>query len=252
MEFASEPKVARAKQLFESPEWYLGGTGFNIRIRQETVRDVVGSARFGNILDVGCGNGAISVPLLRADNRLTLVDVSSRMIEIARASVPAELQGNVKTLNADLTAAPLEAHSYDLIICLGVLAHVPSPAATVEQLATLLRPDGTLILEFTDAHHPIGRLNVFYHKLRNRVKGKGYKIDLNLLSHRDVFGMLDKSHLRTVSTFRYGMWFPLVHKFFSQQSLYKLIRAVYGTAEKNRNGFLGNAYVCVVKANPEK
>jgi ubiquinone/menaquinone biosynthesis C-methylase UbiE len=176
---------------------------------------------------------------------LTLVDVSSAMIAAARSNVPAELKENVELLNSDLMTAPLEAHSFDLIVCLGVLAHVESPQATLERIATLLRPGGTLMLEFTDAFHPVGRLGMFYHRLRQPFKPSNFSP--NLLSQRDVLGMLKTTQLRVISTYRYGMFLPLLHKFCSQKTLYSMVRAVFGTAVKSRNAFLGNAYVCLVK-----
>ncbi len=242
---AAVSRLPRVKKLFEAPAWYLEGTSFNIRIRQETVRNLVAGSRFRRILDIGCGNGAISIPLLRPDNRLTLVDVSRAMIAIARSNIPAELAENVELLNKDLMVAPLEPHAYDLIVCLGVLAHVESPSATLARVASLLRPGGTLILEFTDAFHPLGRLNMLYHKLRDALRGSTFSP--NLLSHRDVFGMLETVDLRLVSTYRYGMWLPLLHKLFSQGALYSMVRAMFGTSENNRNACLGNAYICLIK-----
>ncbi|HUY12651.1 MAG TPA: class I SAM-dependent methyltransferase [Terriglobia bacterium] len=238
-------KVAEVRQAFEAPERYLHGTGFNIRIRQETVRSLVAGSRFDRILDIGCGNGTISLPLLRPDNRLLLLDVSSTMISIARSNVPAELAGNVQLLNANVMAAPLEPRAYDLIVCLGVLAHVDSPPATIAKIASLLRPGGSLILEFTDSFHPAGLLIVLYHRLLDAFRPSPYA--LNLLSHRDVFDMLKTSNLRLVSAYRYSLWLPGLHKLFSQNTLYKMVRAIFGTPQQNRNSFLGNQYICLVK-----
>jgi len=238
-------KAASVRRIFEAPGWYLGGTEFNIRIRRETVRHLAAGLRPDRILDIGCGNGAISIPLLRPDNRLTLVDVSSAMISMAQTNVPTELADNVQLLNKDLMVAHLEPQAYDLILCLGVLAHVDSTSATLARIASLLRPGGSLILEFTDAFHPIGLLNVLYHKLRVTLRPPAYS--LNLLSHRDVFAMLETANLTVVSAYRYGMWLPLLHKLFSQHTLYHAVRTIFGTAEKSRNAFLGNAYICLIK-----
>jgi ubiquinone/menaquinone biosynthesis C-methylase UbiE len=238
-------RLRQVKQMFEEPEWYVRGTGFNIRIRQETVCEMTAGSRFDRILDIGCGTGAISIPLLRPDNRLTLVDLSSAMISIARSNVPTELAENVEFLNKDLTVAPLALHAYDLILCLGVLAHVESPAATVTRIASLLRPGGMLILEFSDSSHPIGLLNIIYHKLRGGLSHSDYS--LNRLSRRDVTDMIKTNHLRLVSAYRYGMWLPLLHKFFSQSTLYSIVRALSGTSRKGRNAFLGNEYIYLIK-----
>jgi 2-polyprenyl-3-methyl-5-hydroxy-6-metoxy-1,4-benzoquinol methylase len=237
-------KSLRVKSLFEDPQRYLSETEFNIRVRQETVRQMVGERRFENILDVGCGNGAISLPLLRPENRLTLVDVSSRMISIARSNVPDHLCANVRLINADLMAAALQPQSYDLILCLGVLAHVDSPDALIARVAGLMRPGGTLILEFTDSLHPAGHMVVLYNEALRLKRPAPYR--LNLLSRRVVFRLLNKHGLKPVSTYRYGLWIPLANRFFSQSALYKLVRKVFGDVFDRRNSWLGNQYICLV------
>jgi ubiquinone/menaquinone biosynthesis C-methylase UbiE len=245
MSEAAVSKTTRVRRTFERPEWYLEGTSCNIRIRQETVRDWAAGARPRRMLDIGCGNGSISTPLLRADNRLTLLDLSSKMLSIARSNVPDDLARNVELVNADLMAAELEPHAYDLIICLGVLAHVDSPAATLQKIAGLLQPGGTLILEFTDAFHPIGLPTVLFSRLRAAFRPPPYA--LNLLSNRDVFGMLKGANLRLVSTYRYSLRLPGIYRLFSQDTLYKAARATFATALRNRNAFLGNQYICLVQ-----
>jgi len=76
------------KRGFEQPQWYLEKRSFNIRIRAETVRQFLGDLGFENMLDIGCGNGSISVPLLTPHNRLTLLDMSTTMLSIAQSRVP--------------------------------------------------------------------------------------------------------------------------------------------------------------------
>ena len=46
----------------------------------------------------------------------------------------------------DIETYPLEAHSFDMIVCWNVLEHVPSPAAAIANLAQALRSGGLLVL----------------------------------------------------------------------------------------------------------
>jgi len=55
----------------------------------------------------------------------------------------------------DITAIPVEANSFDCIICTEVLEHVPYPDRVINELARILRPGGTLALTapFTSGIH---------------------------------------------------------------------------------------------------
>src|SRR5437588_12945296 len=139
-------KIDQVKTFFDQTELYLK-IDYNIRIRTEVVKGFVGDYQFNSILDIGCGSGAISLPLLRQNNHLTLLDVSSNMLSIARSSIPPGLAGNVETINEDFMHAELPSQAYDLVLCIGVLAHVDSPAAVIAKMVSLLKPGGSIIVQ---------------------------------------------------------------------------------------------------------
>ena len=132
--------------------------------------------------------------------------------------------------------------SYDLIICLGLLAHVDNPAQFIAKIANLLKPGGSVILEFTDTKHPVGRLNRCYERLRSLRKRPTHSV--NLLSFSRLSPIFRSEALRLVSCFRYTWWaFPWI---FSQRDMYRVMRFVYGTAKNNRNAWLGHEYICLL------
>jgi len=57
-------------------------------------------------------------------------------------------------VNDNIMQAKLGAGSYDLIICLGVLAYIEDPQRFVEKLLSLLKPGGSVVVECTDSSHP--------------------------------------------------------------------------------------------------
>lgn len=97
------------------------------------------------VLDVGCGGGLISEPLCRMGARVTGIDPSTETIEAARAhSAPQGLSIEYRAARAeDLVAA---GETFDAVVCLEVLEHVPDPAAFVAMIARLVRPGGVLVL----------------------------------------------------------------------------------------------------------
>ncbi len=234
-------KTGEVKSYFEQPERYLSRQA-DIKIRMETVRELTNGANVTRLLDIGCGDGSISLPFLNSRTRLTLLDFSSSMTAIAQSIVPAELSGNVEVLNEDFLTAELVPRSYDVIICLGLLAHVDFPERAIARMGKLLRPGGKLVLEFTDLQHPIGRLTRLYRNLLSLRKRPPHSV--NLLSFSRLSPIFNSEGLRLVSSFRYTWWaFPWI---FSQSAMYRAMRFVYGTAKNNRNAWLGHEYICLL------
>lgn len=73
-------------------------------------------------------------------------------------------------LVADIAALPLAEASFDAVLCVEVLEHVPAPVDALRELARLLRPGGTLIVtapfcaltHFAPAFYQTGYSRYFY------------------------------------------------------------------------------------------
>jgi|SRR5580700_6877631 2-polyprenyl-3-methyl-5-hydroxy-6-metoxy-1,4-benzoquinol methylase len=242
-------KTREVKKAFETPEWYLDGTRENITIRTETVQEFLEGGKFDHILDIACGDATASTPLLTRSNRLTLLDISSGMLAHAQSKIPANLQSNVEIINEDFMKATLEPKSFDLIICLGMLAHVDSPAAVIAKIASLLRPNGTIIMESTDAGNVMSYLTIFHQKLASIRKPVPYHV--NLLTRAEVVRMFGNHGIELCSIFRYTFsLFPGIHRVLDQKALYKVVRGMFGSSKKNRNAWLGKE--CIYLFRPAK
>jgi len=238
-------KLREVREFFETPQQYLGGRMWNVRIRAETVQEFTRGIDFHTVLDIGCGNGSISLPLLQAGRRLTMLDLSTSMTRLASSNVPAGLADNVEFINQDFMQADLKPDSYDLIVCLGLLAHVDSPLDFLGKIGTVLKPGGALVLEFSDARSLGGRILRSYHWLCALRKPPTYA--LNHLSIGVVRGLLERHKLRLVKTFRYGSPpLPYVGKKIDPDTMHRAARAVFGTTAGNRNRWLGGEYICLV------
>jgi SAM-dependent methyltransferase len=231
-------RTDQVKSFFIQPERYLRRSDYNIRIRAEAVKGFVGDNFYGSMLDIGCGNGAISLPLLRQDTQLTLLDISSNMLSIARSRIPAEFSENVKMVNEDFMLAELGFQAYDLILCLGVLAHVDSPADVIAKMASLLKPRGSIIVQNSDSQHPIGYLVNRYSILRNSLLSMPYTV--NRLGGARLVEMFDHRGLKLTADYRYNLPVPGMARFFSSDSIYKFIKVMYGTYANNHLSWVGS------------
>jgi 2-polyprenyl-3-methyl-5-hydroxy-6-metoxy-1,4-benzoquinol methylase len=238
-------KTEEVKALFEVPEKYLGPRRFDIRVRVETVQQFTKTLHFDRVLDIGCGDGAISLPLLSRCSRLTLLDLSKSMLDLACSRIPAQRAGDVEIIDGDFMRAALEPLSYDLICCLGVLAHVDSPAAVIAKVAELAKPGAWIIFEFTDSFHFWGVPVVVYQKLLNLVRPQPYK--LNRLKRKQILGMFQNNDLKVSGLYRYGLPPVGSHKFLGQDDMYGFVRQLFGPSDRNRKRWMGNQFIYLLQ-----
>ena len=96
-------------------------------------------------LDIGCAVGLVSEPVSRMGARVTGIDPGAELIAAARTHAAGSGLAIDYRQNRteDLVAAGL---SFDLVLCLEVIEHVPDPRAFVETCARLLAPGGLMIV----------------------------------------------------------------------------------------------------------
>lgn len=97
------------------------------------------------ILDVGCGGGLVAESLARLGTVVTGIDGAEDLIGVAKAHAAAEKLDIAyrHTLTSDLIH---EKQSFDAVLALEVIEHVPDQAAFIADLRHLVRPGGLVIL----------------------------------------------------------------------------------------------------------
>lgn len=95
----------------------------------------------GRVLDLGCAFGFATRMLERRGYKAVGVDSSPAYIARARRASP---QGTY--LLADAAHVPLPGATFDGLLLLDVLEHLPDEGAAIRESARLLQPGGTLIL----------------------------------------------------------------------------------------------------------
>jgi 2-polyprenyl-3-methyl-5-hydroxy-6-metoxy-1,4-benzoquinol methylase len=234
-------KTERVKSLFEIPDKYLCPRQFDIQIRVETVKQFTDNTTVNRVLDIGCGDGSISLPLLPRCSQLTMLDLSNKMLDLARKKIPFERSKDVELINGSFIGSNLSSQSFDLILCLGVLAHVDSPAAVIAEIARLAKPGASIILEFTDSFHFWAVPVVVYQKLLKLVRPEPYA--LNRLRHRQVIQLCHDNRLTASALYRYGLPPLGTSKVAGQEDMYRITRYLFGSSDQNRNSWMGNQFI---------
>jgi 2-polyprenyl-6-hydroxyphenyl methylase/3-demethylubiquinone-9 3-methyltransferase len=95
------------------------------------------------VLDVGCGGGILAESMARKAARATGIDLAAKPLGVARLHALEVGVDNLEYLEiAAEDLAAQRAGSYDVVTCMEMLEHVPTPSSVVQACAALVRPGG--------------------------------------------------------------------------------------------------------------
>src|SRR5262245_51310958 len=101
-----------------------------------------------HVLDVGCGSGAVTREIARRVGRRGLavgLDPSPELLAVARElAQEAGVGDRLEFHEGDALRLPLSDQSFDVVVCVTVLSHVPRGEAAIPELVRVLRPGGRL------------------------------------------------------------------------------------------------------------
>jgi SAM-dependent methyltransferase len=110
--------------------------------------NMVGRIQDRDILDVGTGTGRAALLFARGGARVTAVDASEAMLAIARQRAAAQLV-DVKFQIGDAHALDFANRSFDAVVCLRMLMHVPKWRRCVAELCRTA--DRLVIVDYPSA-----------------------------------------------------------------------------------------------------
>jgi SAM-dependent methyltransferase len=114
------------------------------------------------ILEIGCGRGAFARYLQDQGAEVVAADFSPRAVELAR-----EL-GCRRSIVADIQDIPLPDQSFDLVISLETLEHVPDPDKGLQELVRVTKVGGRLLVTTPNYLSLVG-----LYRLLKRLGGRG-------------------------------------------------------------------------------
>lgn len=96
------------------------------------------------VLEAGCGAGRFTEVLLARGARVMSIDLS----EAVDANIENCPQGRTHRIaQCDILKLPFAPQQFDVVCCLGVVQHTPSPEATISALYESVKPGGLIVFD---------------------------------------------------------------------------------------------------------
>jgi 2-polyprenyl-3-methyl-5-hydroxy-6-metoxy-1,4-benzoquinol methylase len=241
----SNDRLSEVKRYFENTHLYLGKDGVNtaLKLRMLIISKMMEKEPIESLLDVPCGNGLISIPFLKNIKELVMIDIAGEMIKLAKDNVPVEYLGKVSFIKNNVFDVDFKNKTFDAIFAIGILAHVLAPNDFLEKVNSLIKPNGVLILQNTDADHFIIRTQKVLRGQKDLIQKNSYK--LNSISHKDLVKKVKSLGYRLECTYRYQFNIPFLSLFVQKEKQLSVIKCIFGMPFDNRFSFLGSK--CIYK-----
>jgi ubiquinone biosynthesis O-methyltransferase len=114
-------------------------------IEEELIFALIGSTGNARILDVGCGDGVLSIRLAQRGAHVTGLDADQGMIDAARDRA-SKAHAAITFVQGNAGSLPFADGTFDVVVAVTVLCFVPDGQSAVREMARVLRPGGRLIL----------------------------------------------------------------------------------------------------------
>ena len=135
---------------------------------EQALLDIAGPGPFRRVVDFGTGTGRMLALFAPRARDAEGIDLSHHMLTVARANLERDGVPVARVRQGDVTAAPFDDASADLVIIHQVLHYVDAPNRVIAEAARILQPGGRLLvvdfapheLEFLRTEHGHHRLGL--------------------------------------------------------------------------------------------
>jgi ubiquinone/menaquinone biosynthesis C-methylase UbiE len=190
------------------------GANFNFQ-RRLILACELGGASSGRLLDCAAGTGEITCALLKSGrfNHATVIDISPAMLHGARDLLTSQIKNaELEFVQSDVFNFKPTDSGFDLILCLGLIAHTGRLDILLPHLRSMLMPGGRIILQATLTDH-LGTRIVRALSSRSELTRRGYRI--SWFSQRTISDACDRAGLRILETRRHSLGLPFGDRLWS-------------------------------------
>lgn len=171
-------------------------TFWNLDYFERVVLPLLNFAQNGRVLDVGCGNGGISLLLaeLRPDLQITGIDFESKPLEDARIYASRNGLNNLSFEQDDAHELKYEDGTFDGVLCQTVLTHVRDAETVVREMGRVLKSGGVFFAaEYTNSGAMSNYDNLHFDKRDEAWYREYYRISQFFVKGKQALGRGDET-----------------------------------------------------------
>jgi ubiquinone/menaquinone biosynthesis C-methylase UbiE len=212
----SDPVAAYFDKHAESHKRQFVGSGSGASFyfqKRLTLACELAEGSAGRLLDCAAGSGEITCALLESGRfpHATIVDISPAMLQRAKELLTSQItNAELEFIKSDVFTFRPSDSNFDLILCLGLIAHVGRLDTLLAHLKSMLAPSGRIILQTTLTDHAGTRI-VRALTTRGELAQRGYRI--SWFSQRDIADACHAVGLRIVEMRRHSLGIPFGDRF---------------------------------------
>lgn len=121
-------------------------------LRLQFIHAYAGDLAGQRVVDVGCGGGILSEGLARVGGDVLGVDLSADLLDMADLhGLDSGVKVNYRKISVEALAEE-QPGSFDVVTCMEMLEHVPSPVSVVQACAKLVKPGGKVFFSTLNRH----------------------------------------------------------------------------------------------------
>jgi ubiquinone/menaquinone biosynthesis C-methylase UbiE len=175
--------------------------------RLKLIQEFIGAVKDKEILDLGCGNGSVSLLLWYLGAKVHSVDITRQALNSTR---------NLKKINentapfspclcmGDATKLPLRNEAFDVVFCIETLEHIQDDKSAIKEIERVTKRGGTVILavpyssKASSIQKSSGTYRCYSFKaMKNRLFSKTLRLTRSIFWCFPVLKLLDLLKART-------------------------------------------------------
>lgn len=177
------------------------------QVEFETFLKLLSLSSGSNLLEVGCGTGRYTLPLLARGYSVTGIDISQGSLDVLKKSaIDKGLDSRLIVKKSDFSS-PVYDGIFDGAFCINLLHHVQNRMTLVENMVRSLKSGGTLLICEPNPLNPLFYLFFLWNR--------SWSIEKGFLKStaRKLEGLLSVAGIRDITIQRYGMLPTRLYRF---------------------------------------
>jgi len=115
-------------------------------IPKEDIMPKLGLSKRDIVVDLGAGIGYFTFPMVKLVSEIISVDIEPRMLSVLASRMKGLGAGNVRLIQAEMTALPIADSCVDFVLAAFVYHEVADKGRLLDECARVLKPSGRLVV----------------------------------------------------------------------------------------------------------